>query len=208
VIGNLMMIAAKGGNYLINVPPGPTGEWATSAEKLLQNMSVWMGINGEALQDTSPLEPYEIPCGDKGAVAYLMSKATKDHTGVVVYVLVPATIPSGEALIAASPVRGQPTGARSGAKLNNQTNGDDVLRSASAAAILKLSSFRAALMNPALKLTNVELLGVPGQVHFRQEWDGLTLDPTKLLPSPLPSFLSNGVVYKLMFDKEVSRDSL
>jgi hypothetical protein len=58
-------------------------------------------------------------------------------------------------------------------------------------------------MNSQLKMTKAELLGVPGEVVTTQAWSGLTLDATKLLPSPLPSFLLNGVVYKLTFDEVI-----
>ena len=68
---------------------------------------------------------------------------------------------------------------------------------------IKCSGFRPDLMNSQLKMTRVELLGVPGEVVATQAWSGLTLDATKLLPSPLPSFLSNGVVYKLTFDEVI-----
>jgi len=211
IISNLMMLSAKGGNYLINIPPGPTGVWAVGAENVLRDMSTWMEINGEALQHgAAPMEPYEIPCGT--SVAYLMSREKVAGSGggggggggVVVYVLVPATTPSGEDVVAESPVRGQPTGAQS-IRANDHDHGNavDQLFVGKAISPIKCSGFRPDLMNSQLKMTRVELLGVPGEVVATQAWSGLTLDATKLLPSPVPSFLSNGVVYKLTFDEVI-----
>eukprot|EP00118_Oscarella_pearsei_P009687 m.56541 g.56541 ORF g.56541 m.56541 type:complete len:622 (+) comp34611_c0_seq3:46-1911(+) len=57
VIGNLLMIAAKGGNYLLNLGPGPDGLWPESGVEIFQEIASWMEVNSEAIHDTSPIWP-------------------------------------------------------------------------------------------------------------------------------------------------------
>jgi alpha-L-fucosidase len=59
LIHNLIDIAAKGGNYLLNV--GPTGEGkipAPSVERLA-DMGKWLALNGEAIYATKSLKTYK-----------------------------------------------------------------------------------------------------------------------------------------------------
>merc|ERR1711972_172984 len=46
IIANLVMVTAKGGNYLVNVAPGPDGKWPADAESVLAEMAAWMAVNG------------------------------------------------------------------------------------------------------------------------------------------------------------------
>lgn len=59
VINELVNIAAKGGNYLMNIGLDPTGVWAPAAIKTLQDMAVWFDYAGEAVHGTTPAWPYE-----------------------------------------------------------------------------------------------------------------------------------------------------
>ena len=52
LIRNLIDIASKGGNYLLNVGPKADGTIPQESVDLLKQMGAWMKINGEAIYDT------------------------------------------------------------------------------------------------------------------------------------------------------------
>jgi alpha-L-fucosidase len=52
VIHMLTDIISKNGNLLLNVGPGPDGEWDSLAYNRLEAIGKWMKINGEAVYDT------------------------------------------------------------------------------------------------------------------------------------------------------------
>ena len=58
LVRNLIDIASKGGNYLLNVGPKANGEIPVESINTLKEMGVWMRVNGEAIYGTqkSPLE--------------------------------------------------------------------------------------------------------------------------------------------------------
>ena len=52
LIRNLLDIASKGGNFLLNVGPTNLGEFPQESVDILQKMGQWMKINGEAVYGT------------------------------------------------------------------------------------------------------------------------------------------------------------
>ena len=58
----LIDVVAKGGNYLLNVGPGPDGTLPPVAVDRMKNIGKWMAMNGEAIYGTRPIYPY---CYDK-----------------------------------------------------------------------------------------------------------------------------------------------
>ena len=60
IIRNLINIASKGGNYLLNVGPTPEGEIPPQSIARLREAGNWMKINGEAIYGTSR-SPVEKP---------------------------------------------------------------------------------------------------------------------------------------------------
>lgn len=58
IIRNLNTIAARGGNYLLNVGPDPLGEIPAPALECLRAVGEWMKTNGEAIHGTTRSEIY------------------------------------------------------------------------------------------------------------------------------------------------------
>jgi alpha-L-fucosidase len=55
----LVRIVSKGGNFLLNVGPGPDGDIDPVAYDRLKEMGDWMKINSEAIYGTKPVKPYQ-----------------------------------------------------------------------------------------------------------------------------------------------------
>ena len=53
LITNLVDIASKGGNYLLNVGPTAEGEIPAESIKLLKEVGAWMRVNGESIYGTT-----------------------------------------------------------------------------------------------------------------------------------------------------------
>lgn len=60
IIQMLIQIVARGGNLLLNIGPGPDGDWDPVAYQRLHEIGEWMKINGEAIHNSKPLAPYEV----------------------------------------------------------------------------------------------------------------------------------------------------
>ncbi len=55
----LVDIVAKGGNFLVNIGPGPDGRLPDTALVRLKEIGDWMDINGDAIYATRALAPYK-----------------------------------------------------------------------------------------------------------------------------------------------------
>nr|WP_293833189.1 alpha-L-fucosidase [uncultured Arsenicibacter sp.] len=58
LVQTLVDIVAKNGNLLLNVAPGPDGEWHEEAYQRLKEIGTWMTVNGESVYNTKPVAPY------------------------------------------------------------------------------------------------------------------------------------------------------
>jgi alpha-L-fucosidase len=59
LIHMLAQVVSRGGNYLLNVGPGPDGELHPTAYERLKEIGAWMRVNGEAIYGTQPIAPYK-----------------------------------------------------------------------------------------------------------------------------------------------------
>jgi alpha-L-fucosidase len=63
LITNLVDIASKGGNYLLNVGPTAEGEIPAESIKLLKGIGAWMKVNGESIYGTHASPFKALPWG-------------------------------------------------------------------------------------------------------------------------------------------------
>jgi alpha-L-fucosidase len=73
LIHNLVDIASKGGNYLLNVGPTPEGEIPQPSIDALKIIGAWMKVNGEAIYGTKAGPMGALPwgrCTSKGDTYY------------------------------------------------------------------------------------------------------------------------------------------
>jgi len=54
----LIQIVSRGGNFLLNIGPGPDGDWDPVAYDRLRDIGSWMDQNGEGIWNSRPLPPY------------------------------------------------------------------------------------------------------------------------------------------------------
>ena len=73
LIEKLVDIVSKGGNYLLNIGPGPDGELDAIAYQRLKEIGDWMKINGEAIYNTRMFTVF----GEGEKIRFTRSKDSK-----------------------------------------------------------------------------------------------------------------------------------
>jgi len=81
IVHTLIKIVSRGGNYLLNIGPGPHGDWDPDAYDRLQAVGGWMAINSEGIYATRPVAPY-----NEGDVYY-----TRKNDGSATYAFMLST---------------------------------------------------------------------------------------------------------------------
>jgi alpha-L-fucosidase len=75
LLRNLIDIASKGGNYLLNVGPTSEGEIPAASVERLKEIGAWMSVNGDAIYGTTATPfgklPFEGRCTQKPGKLYL-----------------------------------------------------------------------------------------------------------------------------------------
>lgn len=72
IVETLIKIIARGGNYLMNIAPGPNGDYDQAAYDRLKELASWIQINQGAVYATRPVAPYH-----EGDYYYTRSKDSK-----------------------------------------------------------------------------------------------------------------------------------
>ena len=79
LIHTLVDVVAKGGNFLLNIAPTAEGDYEDEAYDRLKGITEWMKINGEAIYNTRPVEPYK-----EGKICFTK---LKDGTTYAIYLI-------------------------------------------------------------------------------------------------------------------------
>jgi alpha-L-fucosidase len=58
IVQLLIKIVSRGGNLLMNIGPGPDGDWDPEAYKRLADIGKWIKINGEGIYASKAIAPY------------------------------------------------------------------------------------------------------------------------------------------------------
>ncbi|MCR8560999.1 alpha-L-fucosidase [Mucilaginibacter sp. BJC16-A38] len=58
IVQLLVKIVSRGGNLLMNIGPGPDGDWDPEAYKRLADIGKWIKINGEGIYASKAIAPY------------------------------------------------------------------------------------------------------------------------------------------------------
>jgi alpha-L-fucosidase len=81
IVQLLVKIVSRGGNLLMNIGPGPDGDWDPEAYKRLTDIGKWIKINGEGIYSSKSVAPYSSgnifftqSAGGNNEYAFLLSK--------------------------------------------------------------------------------------------------------------------------------------
>jgi len=74
IVSLLVKIVSRGGNLLMNIGPGPNGDWDPVAYDRLKQIGDWMQINGEGIYNSTSVAPYS-----EGNIYYTKS----DHSNTI-----------------------------------------------------------------------------------------------------------------------------
>jgi len=98
ILGMLVKIVTRGGNFLLNVGPKPDGTLEDIAYERLHDIGDWMQVNSEGIYGTRPIAPYQV--GDvyfsqKGGSVYAFYIAPEGEDSIPETVNLGDFIPSG-----------------------------------------------------------------------------------------------------------------
>ena len=92
----LVRIVSKGGNFLLNIGPGPDGDLHPIAYDRLKEIGNWMKMNGEAIYGTKPVKPYQetkLAFTQKGNNLYAFYLPDEDEKNIPAIVMISSKQP-------------------------------------------------------------------------------------------------------------------
>lgn len=100
----LVDIVSKGGNLLLNIAPGPQGNWHPEAYELLTRIGEWMDVNSEAIYESRAIAPYKdgnvcLTQNKDNQIVYAVYLAGLDETRPPSRITVGSIQPAGDAKI-------------------------------------------------------------------------------------------------------------
>ncbi|GGC12553.1 alpha-L-fucosidase [Parapedobacter defluvii] len=60
LVQTLVKVVSRGGNLLLNIAPGPRGDWDPVAYERLKDIGNWMKVNSEGIYGSKPVAPYSV----------------------------------------------------------------------------------------------------------------------------------------------------
>jgi alpha-L-fucosidase len=94
----LVKVVSRGGNFLLNIGPGPDGDWDPVAYERLNEIGEWMSINSEGIYNSKSMAPYssantyftQSKDGKKQYAFYLLEDSVKTGNTVIIKGLKPS----------------------------------------------------------------------------------------------------------------------
>lgn len=107
----LVDIVAKNGNLLLDIGPGPDGEWHEEAYRRLQDIGQWISVNGESIYGTHPVAPYRqgklaFTAGSKALYISLLPDSSENELPASVILPLPSSYASKKTAVALLGVTG------------------------------------------------------------------------------------------------------
>jgi alpha-L-fucosidase len=93
----LVKVVSRGGNFLLNIGPGPDGDWDPVAYSRLEEIGQWMNINSEGIYNSKSVAPYssdntfftQSKDGSKTYAFYLLEDSVKTGSSIIIKGLTP-----------------------------------------------------------------------------------------------------------------------
>ncbi len=101
LIHMLVDIVSKGGNLLLNIGPGPNGDWDATAYERLREIGDWMHVNQEGIYATRALAPFQ-----EGNVRFTQNRRTKAVYAIYLSDEKARTMPSSVIINSIAPKKG------------------------------------------------------------------------------------------------------
>ena len=96
IIRMLTDIVSRGGNLLLNIGPGPDGDWDPNAYARLKDIGAWMKINGEAIYGTRGDSVYgkqgKFVFTHKGGALYAIYQLDENETELPAEIVLPKVL--------------------------------------------------------------------------------------------------------------------
>ncbi|SDP71125.1 alpha-L-fucosidase [Mucilaginibacter sp. OK268] len=117
IVQLLVKIVSRGGNLLMNIGPGPDGDWDPVAYERLKGISAWIKINGEGIYNSKSVTPYST-----GNIFYTKAKNDKAIYAFMLSDQEKVTLPATVSIIAGKPRKVILLGSKQNLKWKQQNN--------------------------------------------------------------------------------------